>query len=80
MSSTTCKVMERRTRVGFFLSVSRYLSSGVVQVSGIGPFLFVLHINDIVDLFGGGIVSKLYADDVNMYYTIDSGAGHSQLQ
>ena len=35
-----------------------------------GPLLFLLYINDIVDLFGNGLTVKLFADDVKMYVNI----------
>ena len=42
--------------------------SGVFQGSVLGPVLFLLYVNDIVDIFSGLSVScKLYADDVKLY-------------
>ena len=42
--------------------------SGVPQGSVLGPILFLLYVNDIVDIFSGLSVScKLYADDVKLY-------------
>ena len=44
------------------------VSSGVPQGSVLGPILFLLYVNDIVDIFSGLWVScKLYADDVQLY-------------
>ena len=33
----------------------------------LGPLLFLLYINDIVDLFCGSVSVKLFADDIKMY-------------
>jgi hypothetical protein len=37
----------------------------------LGPILFLIYINDIVDIFGKDLTAKLYADDVKMYTVID---------
>jgi len=48
------------------------LYSGIVQGSVIGPLLFVLFINDIIDIFSdGSCVCKLFADDAKIYATLD---------
>ena len=48
------------------------LYSGIVQGSVIGPLLFVLFINDIIDIFiDGSCVCKLFADDAKIYATLD---------
>ena len=41
--------------------------SGVVQGSVLGPLLFVLFVDDIVDLLGTTMGTKLYADDLKLY-------------
>jgi len=38
----------------------------VPQSSVLGPVLFLIFINDIVDIFGNGHTVKLFADDVKM--------------
>jgi len=47
-----------------------YISSGVIQGSCLGPLLFLLYINDLVDVFPDKVVIKLYADDVKLYSNI----------
>ena len=41
--------------------------SGVVQGSVLGPLLFVLFVDDIVDRLGTTMGTKLYADDLKLY-------------
>ena len=53
----------QQTRVGNCLSCILEICSGIVQGSVIGPLLFVLFINDIIEIFSDG---KLFADDVKM--------------
>ena len=59
-----------RTVVGHCLSDVGYISSGVIQGSCLGPLLFLLYINDLVDVFPDKVVIKLYADDVKLYSNI----------
>lgn len=61
-------------------SDKKFLTSGVVQGSCLGPLLFLIYINDASSLFGQEITSKLYADDLKFYSVIESDHDAEQLQ
>ena len=70
----------QQVKVGSAVSETRTLTSGVIQGSCLGPLLFVLYINDVVEVFSNGIKCKLYADDVKLYTVITTEADSAALQ
>ena len=54
---------------------------GVIQGSGIGPIMFVMFINDLVDaLKQFGVCVKLFADDVKIFIRVLNNCDVQQLQ
>ena len=55
---------------GKISSISKVLS-GVPQGSVLGPILFILYINDVVDSLPTSTTCKLFADDLKMYSVLN---------
>ena len=68
------------TKVNNALSVNADVRSGVIQGSCIGPFLFVIFINDITENMDREITPKLYADDIKLYTRIETTTDIALLQ
>jgi len=70
-----------QTKINSSLSEPENLLSGVIQGSGIGPIMFVMVINDLVDaLKQFGVCVKLFADDVKVYIRVLNNCDVQQLQ
>jgi hypothetical protein len=70
-----------QTKVGNLLSEVKNLISGIVQGSGIGPLMFLIFINELIEkLHGYYIKVKLFADDVKLYARIINCIDNVTLQ
>jgi len=57
------------------------LISGVVQGSGIGPLMFLIYVNELIDIHEKlGVKVKMFADDAEMYLRITDDIDVAQLQ
>jgi hypothetical protein len=65
-------------KVGSHESTSEFVSSGVPQGSVLGPLLFLIFINDIVQVINHcGI--KIFADDTKIYFKVKYDADHDKF-
>ena len=58
-------------KVGNHFSSYSPVYSGIAQGSVLGALMFIIYINDLVDLIGVGVSCKLFADDVKLYSLVD---------
>jgi hypothetical protein len=69
---------KQRVALNGFLSMWKLVLSGVPQGSVLGPFLFVIFINDLQDVLK--VVSKMYADDTKLISKLSSPNSWMELQ
>ncbi len=69
---------KQRVALNGFLSMWKLVLSGVPQGSVLGPFLFVIFINDLQDVLK--VVSKMYADDTKLISKLSSPNSWMDLQ
>ena len=68
------------TKVGSDISGSKLLTSGIVQGSCLGPLLFLIYINDVVNIFNANVTPKLYADDLKLYACLSCPSSRVDFQ
>ena len=72
---------KHQTKVGNLLSDVENLISGIVQVSGIGQLMFLVFINELIEILEmSKIKVKLFADDVKLYARIINCIDNCTLQ
>ena len=70
----------QRVVIGGFESDTSRVASGVPQGSILGPLLFVLFINDMVNCVSNNTNIALYADDTKIWREINCWNDHQILQ
>ena len=70
----------QKVKVGKALSQELAVISGVPQGSVLGPFLFLLFINDLPNIFEVNVDAKLFADDLKAYNLDDYKLNPNSIQ
>ncbi len=70
----------QRVIPGDFISKWTHVLSGVPQGSVLGPLLFIIFINDLINNLPAGCNCKLYSDDTRMISIIKCKEGCDKLQ
>ncbi len=69
----------QRVKVGASYSGYKPVISGVPQGTVCGPILFLLYVNDIVDVIPATVTLKMFADDVKLYLSYRHEYEHAIL-
>ena len=71
---------QQRVVLDWTASTDSQVLSGVPQGTVLGPLLFLLYVNDIVDKISPQTTIKLFADDSLLYRSINNPSDQIQLQ
>ena len=67
-------------KIGNSFSVDKEIKTGVAQGSVLGPLLFIIYINDIVQVIPKEVSIRLYADDLKIFMPHRDNISQPRLQ